>query len=65
MRAFVIVFSIFFLTGCDTENETVVSKKSESRYSETLKDTRETARHLQQSLDQSAAKSDAILRDGE
>lgn len=65
MRAFIIVFATLFIASCDTDNETVRSKKAESRYSETLNHARETAGHLQQSLDRSAARRDAIQRSGE
>jgi len=66
MKTSVIVLSSVFLTACGSDNTTTdTSKKAESRYSKTLEHSRETARQLEKSLSDSAARSSNLLQQGE
>ena len=60
-----LVFSLVLL-GCGSDTDsTDNSRKAESRYSEMLKYSRDTAEQLQQSMQDSAARSDQVLQRGE
>lgn len=66
MKTSIILLSCVLLTGCGSDSTTTKSpEKAESRYSETLKHSRETARQLEQSLSDSADKSAELLQKGE
>ena len=65
MRSFMIVLATIYLAACGAEKTTDSAKKAETRYSKTLEHSRETASQLQQALDASAAKTDAIRKNGQ
>ena len=66
MKISIIILSILFLTACGSDSSTTSgNKKAESRYSETLKHSRETAGQLEQSLSDSARRSSDLLQKGD
>lgn len=66
MKISIILLCILVLTACGSDSSTTTSnKKAESRYSETLKHSRETARQLEQNLSDSARRSSDLLQKGD